>query len=196
MNPVKIAPAKIVLRDWMFDDLEVYAYWLQPQHNWQQLDGPYFKKTSVDEIPELIVRVRARIETANFANPRHNLVIADAQHNRMIGLVSRYWISEETHWLAAGIVIYDSLLWGKGYGRAALGLWTNYLFHQLSSIVRLDLQTWSGNLGMNRLALKLRYRLEGQFRKARIVDGEYYDAMGYGILRDEWCQLHPDGFAP
>ncbi|MDX2140790.1 MAG: GNAT family protein [Chloroflexota bacterium] len=186
MNPVKIETNGIVLRDWTLGDLESYAHWLQPGHRWQTLDGPYYKRPSASEIPELIARIQKRIETGDFAQPRQNLIIAEPLQNRMIGQVSRYWLSEETQWLAAGIVIYDPALWGKGYGTSALRLWTDYLFAAFPAIVRLDLQTWSGNAGMMRLATKLGYRLEGQFRKARIVAGDYYDSMCYGILREEW----------
>jgi putative hydrolase of HD superfamily len=189
MTPVKIEANSIILRDWALADLESYAHWLQPGHRWQALDGPYYKRPDVSEIPELIARIQARIETGNFAQPRQNLVIAETEHSRLIGQVSRYWISEETQWLAAGIVIYDPALWGKGYGASALRLWTDYLFAAFPTIVRLDLQTWSGNVGMMRLAAKLGFRLEGQFRKARIVDGAYYDSMCYGILREEWMEL-------
>jgi putative hydrolase of HD superfamily len=123
--------------------------------------------------------------------PRQNLIIADRLENRLLGQVSRYWISEKTHWLGAGIVIYNPALWGKGYGTEALALWTSYLFAAFPQIVRLDLQTWSGNLGMMRLATKLGYQLEGRFRKARSVNGAYYDALGYGIQREGWPAHHP-----
>ncbi|MBL8164144.1 MAG: GNAT family N-acetyltransferase [Anaerolineae bacterium] len=194
MTQIKIDGAGITVRDWILDDLEVYRRWLQPGQRWQELDGPYFKKPTPDEIPPIIERIRSRIEAGSFSDPRHNLIIAEAHHNRLIGQVSRYWISEETHWLAAGLVIYDPALWGRGYGTTALGLWTDYLFQAFPAIVRLDLQTWSGNIGMMRLAAKLGYQLEGRFRKARIVAGEYHDALGYGILREEWMHLHPHGF--
>jgi RimJ/RimL family protein N-acetyltransferase len=29
-------------------------------------------------------------------------------------------------------------------------------------------------------------KLEAQFRKARIVKDEYFDGLGYGMLREEW----------
>ena len=48
---------------------------------------------------------------------------------------------------------------------------------------------------MMRLAQKLGYREEARFRNARIVDGHYYDGMGYGILREEWAARYPQGFA-
>jgi putative hydrolase of HD superfamily len=48
---------------------------------------------------------------------------------------------------------------------------------------------------MMRLAGKLGFLEEARHRKARIVNGRYYDSMGYGILREEWETRYPDGFA-
>jgi len=109
--------------------------------------------------------------------------------------VSWYWQSQETHWLSVGLVIYDPAYWGQGRGYDALGLWSDYLFQALPAIVRLDLRTWSGNGGMMRLAEKLGYQLEARFRQARIVNGRYYDGLGYGVLREEWARRYPRGFA-
>ena len=52
----------------------------------------------------------------------------------------------------------------------------------------------SGNHGMMRLAEKLGFLQEARFRKARIVRGEYYDGLGYGVLREEWRACYPEGF--
>ncbi len=122
-------------------------------------------------------------------------MIANRQSDKIIGSVSRYWISQETNWSAVGIVIFDSASWGKGIGYEALGLWSDYLFTQFPDWVRLDLRTWSGNQGMIRLALKLGYSEEARFRKARLVDGAYFDGLGFGILRDEWQAQFSGGFA-
>jgi RimJ/RimL family protein N-acetyltransferase len=184
---------RVRLRDWMLSDLEEFSYWLQPGHRWQELDAPYYKKTTSEAVIDTITRIRARIETGNVSTPRQNLIIAEPNYNGLIGQVSRYWISEETNWLAAGIVIYNPVLWGRGYGTEALSLWTDYLFDSFPNIVRLDLQTWSGNTAMMRLASKLGYRLEGCFRNARVVGGAYYDALGYGVLRQEWRERHSLG---
>ncbi len=192
--PIEFKGARICLRDWLLDDLDDYTRWLEPGHRWQELDGPYFGHPNEEAIPGIIGTMRKRITESDFPDPRTRLVIADMEHNHLIGQVSRYWISEETNWLAAGIVIYDPALWGHGLGFEALGLWTDYLFHGLPRIVRLDLQTWSGNTGMMRLAEKLGYRLEGRFRMARIVKGAYFDSVGYGILREEWQARYPQGF--
>jgi putative hydrolase of HD superfamily len=191
VEKIELHGSQVNLRDWQLTDLKTLAHWLQPGHRWQELDAPYYKSATSNGITDYIARIRARIETGNLSTPRQNLLIAERTHDRMIGQVSRYWISEETHWLAAGLVIYDPALWGQGYGADALRLWTSYLFAAFPEIVRLDLQTWSGNTGMMKLAEKLGFVLEGRFRKARLVNGVHYDALGYGLLREDWETRQP-----
>lgn len=165
---------------------------MEPQHKWHQLDGPYYARATADEVGKMVEQRRGWIADNSFPTPRANQVIA--LDDRIIGVVTRYWQSKETNWLSVGIVIYDPAQWGKGYGFQALGLWSEYLFKQMPELVRLDLRTWSGNIGMMALAQKLGYKEEACFRKARIVDGAYYDGMGYGVLREEWEALYPQGF--
>ncbi len=185
---------QIILRDWLVEDLEEYAHWMKPGHQWQELDGPYYPKTKEAEIPDMIAKMRGKIETAVSTSPRRGFVIADKLSNQMLGTVSRYWIGKETNWLAVGIAIHNPEYWQGGRGFESLGLWSDYLFQNMLQIVRLDLRTWSGNIGMMRLAEKLGYKEEARFRMARIVKGEYFDGMGYGVLREEWEMLYPKGF--
>jgi putative hydrolase of HD superfamily len=185
----------IRLRDISENDLTAYRYWQQPGHDWQALDGPYYPKLTQEEVEKLIETLKEYIATSDWPEVRTRLMIADQHTDKLLGSVSRYWISQETHWAALGIVIFDSAWWRKGLGYEALGLWMDYLFSQFPEWVRLDLRTWSGNQGMIRLAQKLGYRQEACFRKARIVEGDYYDGLGFGILRDEWSSQFPDGFA-
>lgn len=186
--------ANVTLRDWRISDLEAHAYWLLPGHRWKDLDGPYYPGPSTDEIPQIIARQRSKIQAGDLPTPRTSLVIADRTSDALLGFVNWYWESVETNWPLVGIVIYDPAYWGKGYGYAALGLWSDYLFRALPMIVRLDLRTWSGNRGMMRLAEKLGYVEEACFRRARIVDGTYFDGLGYGVLREEWEARYPKGF--
>jgi len=190
---MRLDGSQITLRDWVLADLPVYAEWMNPSHRWHELDGPYYPRPTAEETAQINAKRREQIETDSFPTPRRNLVIA--LDDALIGVVSRYWQSEETNWLSVGIVIYDPGRWGKGLGYEALGLWSEYLFVAMPQLARLDLRTWSGNVGMMRLALKLGYQEEARFRKARIVKGEYYDGMGYGVLREEWAERYPLGFA-
>lgn len=184
----------IRIRDIRVDDLDRFRYWQQPGHQWQALDGPYYPNATAEEIETTIKAIEARLQSNDWPATRTRLVIAQQEADTLLGLVSRYWIGQETNWAALGIVIYDSAFWRKGIGYEALGLWTDYLFTSFPDWVRLDLRTWSGNSGMIRLAEKLGYQQEACFRKARIVDGRYFDGLGFGILRDEWFHHYPAGF--
>ena len=192
---MKIMGQRLALRDWIEEDLSAYEKWLQPENLWHEYDGPYYSKPTPKDIEEIINRLRDQISKGDFPDPRRNLVIADLDTDRLIGRVSRYWQSQETLWLCVGISIYDPGDWNRGFGFEALGLWCDHLFAQPMELHRLDLRTWSGNVGMIRLAEKLGFQLEARFRDARIVDGEYYDGLGFGILRPEWEAQYPDGFS-
>jgi putative hydrolase of HD superfamily len=142
-----------------------------------------------------MVRFQKEIRAAEWSDPRVRLVIADRETGVFRGMVSRYWESEETKWLSLGITIYDPAYWSGGIGFEAFGLWSDYVLRQMPELVRVGLGTWSGNVRMMRLAEKLGFVQEACFRKARIVRGEYYDSVGYGVLREEWEALYPAGFA-
>jgi len=192
----RLVGGRIELRDWRTADLDRWAAWLTPGHRWKSLDGPYYALPAPDEVQAMVERRRVAIAEEAWPTPRGSLVIADKETDRLIGLVTWYWESEETDWPGVGIVIFDPAHWRGGRGYDALGLWSDYLFRSLPRIARLDLRTWSGNAGMMRLAAKLGYREEARFRRARVVEGAYYDGLGYGILREEWDWLHPNGFSP
>jgi len=60
------------------------------------------------------------------------------------------------------------------------------IFDRHPNIIRIGLTTWSGNERMIKLAEKLGLKKEAVYRKARIVDGVYYDSISYGFLKEEW----------
>lgn len=180
---------QIAIRDWQLEDLETERYWKQPHHQWHLTDGPYYPKSTIEEIDSYIERLHQFIESNSFPDPRNRLPIIHLESNQLIGTVSCYWESIETNWLCIGVAIYDPQYWNRNIGYEALNLWCTYLFNSNLNLVRLDLRTWSGNLGMMRLAEKLGFSKEAVFRKARIVNGEYYDSIGYGILKEEWLSL-------
>ncbi len=178
---------EIKLRDWHIDDLKDYQKWHSPSASWKKLDAPYYHSLD-DKSEELVEALKDKIINRKFSHPRMSLVIADKQ-NKLLGSVSSYWQSKETNWLSIGLVIYDPQNWGKGIGKEALSLWIEYLFKYRPELVRLDLRTWSGNIGMMKLAVSLGFLLEARFRKARIVEGEYFDGLGYGLLKSEWLKI-------
>ena len=195
MKDVEIIGRRVRLRDWKLEDLPDWAFWRQEHQEWQKYDSPWYGPPRPETVKRQDEERRNQILAGDWPTPRSRLVIADLGSDQFLGTVNRYWESKETNWLAVGIGIYDPENWGKGLGFEALGLWTDHTFDVYPDIVRLDIGTWSGNVRMMRLAQKLGFLQEACFRKARIVRGEYYDAVDYGILRKEWTDRYPHGFA-
>lgn len=175
----------ITLRPLTISDLEKYHHWQLPSHEYHALNGPYFTKKSEAEIQDFIHELKSNFENGTENPLPQKRLIADAA-NQIIGEVSWSWRSKETLWKEIGIVIFDKNYWSKGIGYQALQMWITELFETHQAIVRLGLTTWSGNIGMIKLAEKLNMKQEAVYRKARIVRGEYYDSVSYGILREEW----------
>lgn len=101
------------------------------------------------------------------------------------GIVSYYWEHEPSKWLEIGIVLYEAGSWGKNIGTRALKLWIQHLFTTLP-LVRVGFTTWSGNERMIRVGEKLCMTMEARIRKVRYYNGEYYDSIRMGILKEEW----------
>jgi RimJ/RimL family protein N-acetyltransferase len=175
----------VVLRDWRADDLPVLREWLRPHQEWHHWDGPYFASPTDAEADEICARLAEQIATDSWPTPRERVVIADAADDRLVGSIGWYWESRETDWRRVGVVLYDPASWSGGRGTEAIALWTTYLFGT-TDIVRLDYMTWSGNIRMCRVGQKLDWTEEARFRQARVVNGERYDSVVYGVLRSEW----------
>ncbi|OOE64589.1 MULTISPECIES: GNAT family N-acetyltransferase [Salinivibrio] len=146
---------------------------------WKQYDAPY---TPID--PVSFWSFRFGLFRRFIVGDTAQVICVD---NKPVGYVTLYWEDKRTRWLEVGITIFDPVHWGKGIGRRALTQWIDQLFirHQVN---RIGLTTWSGNTGMMRCAKALGMREEGRLRAVRYYQGEYYDSLRYGVLRDEWLQ--------
>ncbi|CAL2087600.1 GNAT family protein [Tenacibaculum sp. 190524A02b] len=174
----------IILRKIQLEDIKEYRFWKNPTHKYHTLNGPYFQKLTEKEVEKEIDKIEEALQN-NIAALSHKRMISNKE-NELIGEVSWYWKSEETNWLEIGIVVFNDKFWGKGIGYEALKKWIPIVFEEKPEIVRLGLTTWSGNHGMMKLAEKLGMKREATYRKARIVNGVYYDSVSYGILKEEW----------
>lgn len=180
---------KLKLRELELEDIEDYRVWTHPSREYHKYNGPYYKQPNQEEHAEEIETLRSRLESGEQNVLGKREIIANMETNEIIGLVNWYWKSEETNWLEVGIVIFNEKYWGHGIGYKALSLWIDKIFEKKEDLVRIGLTTWSGNVRMMRLAEKLGLKKEAEYRKARIVDGVYYDSVSYGILKEEWESL-------
>ncbi len=176
---------EIILRELLLEDLESYRLWNLPECLHHNFNGPYYGKDTVELLDQRIEKMGSNIKLGKPAR-EGMMAIVDEETNVLIGTVSKYYKSKETDWMEVGIVIFNENYWSKGIGYKALKLWIDKVFEMHPAFVRLGLTTWSGNFGMMKLSEKLGMKQEACYRKARIVDGEYYDSVSYGVLREEW----------
>lgn len=177
---------EVILRDIELKDLDSYYKWNHPDMKFHEFNGPYFERSTEEELKGSISKLKERLLNKEINAFRNKKIIADKGTDEIIGQVNWYWKSEETLWMEIGIVIFNENYWGLGIGLTAMKLWIDEVFDDHPEIVRLGLTTWSGNVRMMKLAEKLGFIKEAVYRKARIVNNEYYDSVSYGILREEW----------
>lgn len=102
-----------------------------------------------------------------------------------IGGIGAPWVSVTHRWGMLGAKIGDPAYWGGGYGTDALLLLIDYCFDWLD-FRRLWLTTSGFNVRVQRQMAKVGFVLEGRYRTVDFADGAWYDALVYGLLREEW----------
>lgn len=179
---MKILGDKIKLREATKEDIDELYYWKyeEKEQEAKKWNGPYIPEES--KTKEQYRKIWMK-DNEIFPNVPHSLII-DVK-GKMIGSVGSHWFNKNTNWLETGIVIYDKDFWNGGYGSEAYRLWIDFLFKS-TDLHRLGMSTWSGNVRMTKVAEKIGMKEEARIRRARTVDGEYFDAIKMGILREEW----------
>ncbi len=193
---IAITGARMVLRDPIPADLDVLAYWLQPDHRWRELDGPLTDMPGPERRAAILSEWRELVTSQGWPDPRTNLSIASLDTGEMLGQVT--WTERPTEagvGRGLSIVIYNPDLWGYGLGFEALGLWMDYLFGADTSIPALDLITWSRNQGMVRLAQKLGFDEVTPVRRRFGLFTQRQDVVGFAMKRERWIERFPRGFA-
>jgi RimJ/RimL family protein N-acetyltransferase len=151
----------------------------EEQPEWKKWDAPYYPHTS-KTYEEFLPSGEKWIG--------QEYIWAIEVEEKVCGIVSYYWEHEPSLWLEMGIVFHEAHSWGKGLGTIALKLWMNRLFTTMP-LVRVGFTTWSGNVRMIRVGEKLGMQMEARIRKVRYYEGEYYDSIRMGMLREEWEQI-------
>ncbi len=176
-----ITGERVNLRDRRMEDLDDYRRWFAPGQAWQEWDAPWEPVKPPGEKAE--ERWRQRLAQPS-PEPRAGLEI-ETRGGRHIGWVNSYWVSQENDWRDCGICIAEEGLWGQGLGREAFGLWLDYQM-EAYNLPRIGIGTWSGNRRMIRVAARVGMRQEACFPQARLVNGQRYDAVRWGMTRAQW----------
>lgn len=183
---IEIKGRKIELIKNTQENLDELYYWRfeEKEQEAKKWNGPY--------IPEQQMTKKEHREQWLYEEDISTAVPASLvirAEGKVIGYVGAYWVDKNTNWLETGIVIYDKDYWNGGYGSEAYKLWIDFLF-EFTGLHRLGMSTWSGNERMMKVAERVGMTVEARIRNARTVEGQYFDAIKMGILKEEWQKVN------
>jgi RimJ/RimL family protein N-acetyltransferase len=108
--------------------------------------------------------------------------------DRLIGFIGFFNLfhSNGEAWLVVGVGEPD--YWNKGYGSDAIRLALYYAFNELN-LHRVTLCVFEYNQRARRAYEKLGFIYEGRIRGEFLRQGERWDLIYMGLLREEWQQM-------
>jgi RimJ/RimL family protein N-acetyltransferase len=111
--------------------------------------------------------------------------IRTLSEDRLIGFVGLWEILWNQGNTSVGIGIGERDCWGKGYGADAMRLAVGFAFRELN-LRRVTLEVFGYNPRAIRSYEKVGFKEEGRQREYLHRDGQRYDLVHMGILREEW----------
>jgi RimJ/RimL family protein N-acetyltransferase len=123
---------------------------------------------------------------AGFLERENDHIFAiETKDGTYIGNIGLNGIERENRRAQLGIIIGDKRFWGKGYGTDAIRALLDWAFRYLN-LNRISLTVFAYNERAIRCYRKAGFQYEGKMRQARYTDGQYYDELVMGVLRDEF----------
>ena len=160
---------------------ELFARWMRDSEFVRLLDTDPARLLSVDKHKEWFEK--ELVEEQKY--DELFLLIRTLQEERNIGLIGLNgirWVHGDA-WV--GIGLGDRDWWGKGYGTDAMQILQRYAFEELN-LHRLSLTVFDYNQRAIRSYEKAGFVVEGRARQYLNREGQRYDMIFMGILRDEW----------
>ena len=159
------------------DITEDYMGWLNDSEVIRYLETGKFPST-----PETIQKYLER-----FIESSTDVVFAivDRENEIHIGNVSLNDINWIHRTANTGLLIGRKEYWGKRYGFEAWNLVLAYAFERLG-LRKITAGVIKGNAASVATLKKLGFKVEGTSRQQYLVEGSYYDAFRFGLLKDEF----------
>lgn len=118
-----------------------------------------------------------------------HFTIRSKEDNRLLGFSRIEWI-EWTHGTGnLKLAIGDPADRGKGYGSDTMKLMLHFAFNELN-LYRLSAIVTGDNSGALRFFMRHGFIQEVRRRKALLRDGQAWDLIHLGLLRDEWLAIN------
>jgi RimJ/RimL family protein N-acetyltransferase len=170
---------KIILRPIIKTDISLFLKWFNNPELLQYI-SLYLPMTEIEE--EEWIKTIAQ-------NPKNNVIfIIEAIENSNkipIGDIGLFHINTKDQNCVFGIAIGEKDYWSKGYGTDASKLIIDYGFKQLN-LYSISSSAIEYNERSIRLHKKLGFKEEGRRRKRHFKNGQFWDEIIYGLLKEEW----------
>lgn len=160
------------------EDLETIALWYEDTAFGRHFDAAAAYPRSLDQWAKWLEEQQKDRDNYIFA-------IRHIGEKRLLGYAQLDGIlwTHQNCWLGLGLG--DRQDWGKGYGRQAMELILKFAFDELN-LHRIQLTVFSYNKRAISLYEGLGFTREGTYREFLQRDGQRYDMILFGLLRDEW----------
>jgi len=162
-------------------DAELFARWARDSEYLRMLDFDPARQWSIKKYKEWLEKDLVETEKSdNFF-----FLIRTLVEGRLIGLVGLDGIlwNQGTAWV--GIGIGEREYWGKGYGTDAMCTILRYGFDELN-LHRVSLNVFEYNQRAIHSYEKSGFTVEGRMRQCLRRDGQRWDLIYMGILREDW----------
>lgn len=130
-------------------------------------------------------KMRSYFESQGSNNSVIVFAILTNDGDKHIGNISLQGIQPIHRSAEFAILMGDKNYWGQGVATEASLIVVNYAFERLN-LHRIHCGTSSKNVGMQKLAAKLKMREEGRRIGAMYKNGNFVDIVEYGVLKDEF----------
>ncbi len=159
---------------------EAFSRWSRDSEYQRLLDTDPSYPRSIKSTKEWVEKEREKDPPENFIFTIRTL--ADDRLIGEIGLDGVKWSQGETF---IGIGVGERDLWGKGFGTDAMQVILRFAFSELN-LQRVSLDVFEYNPRAISSYEKVGFVHEGRMRGLLYRDGQRYDLIFMGILRDEW----------
>lgn len=177
---------RVELRPVTAEDMERFFIWRNDEEVAKWAAGSRAATYGNIPLESLQAMYAANVQTANRAENLHqnrfSVYSIDGVH---IGSCDYRDVNLVTRSATIGISIGAKDYWSKGYGSDAIHTLLRFLFLKLN-LNRVQLDTWSGNIRAIRAYEKLGFVIEGRLRQNEYVDGQCYDTIMMGLLREDF----------
>jgi len=143
-----------------------------------------FDRFSIDSFDSFQAAVAAAPDDPRSLAPR--FVVERRDGSKVVGFVGHYQAHPVLEMTDVWYVLGDRAERGKGYGREAVGLLVDYLFHELD-LARVGATADTTNAPSVRILERLGFQREGTLRSALYHHAAWHDVAVFGVTRKEWA---------